>query len=129
MSAAPSSPQPFEGSISAFYEKANHFRVIHADGVYGGGTRAGNFHLAFYSERTPIPREVEFTVTREGDVSPEKVIESKRGLFRELEADVVMSLHGAVNFHTWLGNQLEIVRQQMGISIEDWRRLLSKRQP
>jgi hypothetical protein len=121
MSGHPAEPPTVK--LEAFYEKANFFRVIHSDGVYGGATPQGNMHFAFYSERSAIPRHVEFDVTH-GVPGPERVIEAKKGIFREIEADVVMSFGGALQFYIWLGGQLETMRQALGIPDDAWRNML-----
>ena len=109
--------------VEAFYEKANFFRVIHADGVYGGLTPHGNMHFAFYSERRAIPRRVEFEIV-DGIPGPEKVVEGKDGMFREIEADIIMSFTGAVSFHLWLETQLETMRTQLKITQTDWENMV-----
>lgn len=107
------------GKFEAFYEKGNFFRVIHADGAYGGITPHGNLHFAFYSERSAIPKQVEFDVV-DGLPGPERVIDTKKGLFREIETDVVMSFGTAVQFKFWLEHQLDLLRRQSGVSDSDW---------
>ena len=51
-------------TIRYHYIKSNSFRIVHADGVYGGSTPKGYLHLDFFSERFPIPQLVEHSVNK-----------------------------------------------------------------
>ncbi|HLW54414.1 MAG TPA: hypothetical protein VKW06_16380 [Candidatus Angelobacter sp.] len=42
-------------SVCFHYVKSNYFRVIHADGMYGGLTPCGGIFFALYSDRQPLP--------------------------------------------------------------------------
>jgi hypothetical protein len=97
------------------YIKSQYFRVIHADGVMGGPTPQGSLHFAFYAERPPLPRRVVHKVTPEGmlgDQIPERTV-TRDALIREMDVDVVMRLEVAEQFHTWLGQRLQEMKQQM----------------
>jgi hypothetical protein len=107
-------PEPVT-SINAFYEKGNFFRVIHADGVFGGPSPRGNLTMSFYSERMSIPRQARIPI-KDGIPGPEEVIDTKGGVFRELEATVVMDIANAVGFHQWLGSQISEITKQLGLS-------------
>lgn len=52
------------------YIKSNFFRVVHADGVTGGGTPNGSIHLAFFSERGPIPQREVRSINADGTFQP-----------------------------------------------------------
>ena len=47
-----------EHEVAFDFIKSEYFRVIHADGALGGPTPQGLVHMAFYSERPPIPRRM-----------------------------------------------------------------------
>ena len=60
-----------EGSqpmIAFDYIKGNFFRVIHADGVLGGSTPSGNIHMAFFSDRQPIPKREVYGLKPDGSL-------------------------------------------------------------
>lgn len=97
------------------YIKGNFFRVVHADGAYGGTTPSANINIAFYSERPAIPR-----VTK-GD----EVVETRGGIVRELETNVVMDINTAINLYRWLGGRLEHLRDRLSIPDEDWDKLMN----
>jgi hypothetical protein len=110
-------------NIEVFYEKSNFFRVIHADGIFGGPTPTGGLHVAFYSQRTPLPKKSNLVISSNG-TAVETVTETKVGAFREIEVDVVMDLNVAMSYHLWLASQLKLLRKGVGMSDADWSRHL-----
>ncbi|MBP6821402.1 MAG: hypothetical protein KA368_07650 [Acidobacteria bacterium] len=94
-------------AITFHHIKSNLFRVIHADGVWGGVTPNLNIQLAFYSERNPIPKSVKQEFGHDG--LPGEIIETdgRQGIVREFDTSVVLSLEVAKAFHTWLGKKIE----------------------
>lgn len=101
---------PIPTQIEFHFIKANHFRVIHADGAWFGSNAHGDIHLTFYNERGAIPKKVVLKTNDDGTLASEDLSlrETKNGVVRELEADVVMSLNAANHFHRVLGQNLEI---------------------
>jgi len=94
-------------AITFHHIKSNLFRVIHADGVWGGVTPNLNIQLAFYSERNPIPTSVTQEFGENG--LPGKLIETtgREGVVREFDASVVISIEVAKVFQEWLGKKIE----------------------
>lgn len=94
--------------IRFHYLKAPTFRTVPADGAIGGMTPQGQFHIGFYSERVPIPKETVHEVSAEGALGPE--IRSKRqalvGIVRELQVDIVLSVPEARVLRDWLDAQV-----------------------
>jgi hypothetical protein len=96
------------GEIEFHFEKSRYFRVIHADGAFGGvapGNR--NIHLAIFSERSPLPRTITHRVA--DGLLGEEIIErreTKQGIFREVEADLVMTVEVAVAIRDWLDQRI-----------------------
>ncbi len=85
--------------------KSNFFRVIHADGIFGGMSPRGGIQIAFFSERQPIPQQMCHTINpdtgRLGDELEDQRI-SRDGIVREIEANVIMELTTAKSFLSWL---------------------------
>lgn len=106
-----------------YYEKSNFFRVIHADGAYGGNTPQGDIHIAFYNERHPIPKITSLPLIGNKRAGPEVVKERKEGIFREVEVDIVMNLNTAVAFRIWFDEKIEALRKQQGVSDQDWAKI------
>lgn len=96
------------------YHKANLFRVVHADGVYGGTSPRLQLFVAFYSERFPIPKVLTYETSSTG--APEHEIiserESKEGVFREVEVAVTMDLNAAKGFSVWLNEQVAALEKR-----------------
>jgi hypothetical protein len=91
------------------YIKSAAFRVIHADGIIGGVTPAGNLHLAFYSERAALPRRQAFAINPNGSLGellPDETV-SRNSVIREMDIDVVISRKAAEAMMHWLGERLE----------------------
>jgi hypothetical protein len=105
--------------VEIYYHKSNFFRVVHADGCYGGVTPRGSIHCAFFSERGAIPLRTSLSIV-EGQAATEKTLESKPGLVRELEVDLVMDFNVAVTLYVWLFDKLDALRKAMNIPDEQW---------
>ena len=86
------------------YKKSQAFRVIHADGAYGGTSPRLQLFIAFYSERFPIPTVLTYETSETGapvrELTAER--ESKEGLFREVEVGVTLDINAAKGFLDWL---------------------------
>jgi hypothetical protein len=61
--------------VEVNYQKSGLFRVVHADGFWGGPTPKGNIHFACYSERPAIPRRTTFEV-KDGIPASEQIVET-----------------------------------------------------
>jgi hypothetical protein len=110
--------------VEVYYHKSNFFRVVHADGCYGGVTPRGGLHFGFYSERGAIPLRTALPLAQGKPAGPEEVLESKPGLVRELEVDVVMDFSTAASLYVWLRGHLDTLRQVVNVSDEDWGKIV-----
>ncbi|MGA2248079.1 MAG: hypothetical protein ABSH48_24100 [Verrucomicrobiota bacterium] len=81
--------------------KSTQFRVIHANGVWFGGDMQQNLHLTFFNERNPIPRKLVLNVNSKGNILGEDMTkrDTKEGVVREMEMDVVLSFQAAMELH------------------------------
>ena len=109
VSTEPGEPEKDTPSEIAFHLiKGNLFRVIYVDGVYGGVTPRGDFRVAVFNERNPLPDTMVHSVTSEGTLGPEmperRVV--RNGIVREVEADLVMNYGTAKVVHKWLGEKI-----------------------
>ena len=93
-------------SVVFDYIKSNYFRVIHADGAIGGVTARGYIHMSLFSERASIPKQIKFSVDKNGHLGDEISRETRGTFIREMEADVFMDEDGAVALHQWLGEKI-----------------------
>ncbi|MGV3719837.1 MAG: hypothetical protein ACO1SX_02915 [Actinomycetota bacterium] len=96
--------------------KSNYFRVVHADGVWGGVTAHGFVQMAFWSERTAIPKELTYTFepgSKELKESPEDRT-GREGWVREMEVSVLMDLPTAISFRGWLDEKIKTLGRELG---------------
>jgi len=101
------------------YIKSSSFRVIHVDGAHGGVSPRQKIQMAVFSERSPIPQFTAHQVTPEGsgfkvgkEIEGTKI--SKKGVVREVEAELLMDLETAEAIRTWLGESIQLAKQLRG---------------
>ena len=90
------------------YIKSTSFRVVYADGVWGGLTPRGLIAMSFFSERHPIPKKLVHEITDEGTLGKESSRESRAGIIREVDVEVLMDLAMAKSFRSWLDEKIKV---------------------
>lgn len=102
------------GTVPVHFIKSNLFRVVHADGFWGGATPHGKIQLIPFNERNAIPQRLLLHdvegVARERPGS--RV--GRKGIVRELEVDVLMDLNTAISLRDFLDQQ---IKQLQGILV------------
>ena len=98
--------------LPVHFIKGSSFRVVHASGAWFGGDPQQNLHLTFFNDRTPIPQITVLNLDERGMVLGEDLSqrESKQGVIREMEVDVVFSIQSAVDFYRALGDNLKALK-------------------
>jgi hypothetical protein len=102
-------------TVQFYYQKSNLFRVVHADGAWGGVTPEGNLFFSFFNSRPPIPEMLVHPINDDGSLGediPELKV-SKEGIIREVECGIVMTpqnVKGLIDFLTGRLEQLEKIR-------------------
>jgi hypothetical protein len=112
-----STEEPVPTEITVDYIKSNLFRVIHADGAWGGLTARGTIHMALFSERPTIPQTQVLQVTNEGKLGPPIPEQTKKRpaeLVREVEVEVIMSYETAQALHAWLEDKFNVFEKFIG---------------
>jgi hypothetical protein len=94
------------------YLKSNYFRVIHADGAWGGLSPRGDIHIAFYNERAAIPDVSKLAVSEGKVIAPEEFAASSQ-LVREVEVDVVVDLVTAKGLQAWLTDKIRALEDRV----------------
>lgn len=100
--------------ITFHYIKSNSFRIIHVEGAIGSINPRLNIHMAIWNERASIPTKSVFPIV--GDAIGEEIRnerESKGGLVREIEADLVFDLESAKKLSAWLTTKIAEVEEIM----------------
>ena len=104
--------------IELHYVKSNGFRVVHADGVWGGPTPRGYITMSFYSERLPIPRSMTHELKPPEPNSPDRILgqeiarDSKKGIVREVEVEIMVDLVMAKSLIGWLKEKVQTLEGQ-----------------
>jgi len=90
--------------------KSNAYRVIHADGAYGGLSPRLGIFMALYSERPPIPQSVthEFSGSGLGQELRELRI-TRDAVVREVEVGVYLDVEVAKVVIAWLQEKVRQV--------------------
>jgi hypothetical protein len=105
--AAPQLPS----SVKFHYIKGNFFRVVHADGAIGGLTPSRDIFVSLFSQRSALPKMIEFAVLPNGNLGSETGREGKDGIVREVEIGIVMSATTARELATFLLEQVEAFKE------------------
>ena len=97
--------------LAVNYVKSNYFRVVHADGAWGGLSMSGDIHIAFYNERAAIPDKSKLTVSKQTSqvVIPEE-FEATSQHVREVEVDVIVDLNTAISIRSWLDGKIKTLQ-------------------
>lgn len=95
-----------QDSVQFRYLKSPEFRVVHANGAYGGLTPHAEIHLIIWSERPAIPDAVIHAVEADGTLGKEISVKGEGGAVRECQVDVVLDYGTAKAVHEWLGSKI-----------------------
>ena len=99
------------------YIKSPDYREVACHGALGGPTPQRLIWMSLFSERTPIPRVVEYAVEGipgqevtfiESAVQPTHV-ETRAGIIRHVEVSAYLDIETAKRVHIWLGEQIAIL--------------------
>ncbi|MGH9968160.1 MAG: hypothetical protein ACREBG_10070 [Pyrinomonadaceae bacterium] len=99
--------------ISFNYVKSNLFRVIHADGAWGGLSPRGDIHIAFYNERAAIPDFSKVVFSQSRRLVESETFEASSELVREVEVDVIVDLTTAKALRTWLDTMISALEERL----------------
>lgn len=117
---------PTGAKVLIHYSKAPGFRTIHADGVFGGSSPNGtNLNIGFFSERASFPDMVAHEVEEGGRVNTGREVQrinSRPGVMREIDVNVVMSVEAAKVLRAWLDHHIQGAEEHLsrgpGMGIE-----------
>ncbi len=92
------------------------YRVVHADGAWGGLTPSGGINVAFYAEWKKEPTSIIY------EASDNKLRETKRNgpehVTREIQVEVLMTQAGAQALYKWLRIRLSQAESLKGSGFE-----------
>jgi hypothetical protein len=109
-------------TLQFHYIKSPNYREIACHGVIGNPNPSGKIWVAFYAERSPIPRVVEYSMpsVTEGQTTVQFnevtagapiSIESRRGVIRHVEFTAYLDLEVAERLQKWLGDRIAQIRE------------------
>ena len=118
--AAPKDTSAARFKLPIHFVKSTCFRVIHANGVWYGGDNQGNLHMTFFNERNPIPKTMVVNLDERGAVISEDLSkrDSKQGIVREVEVDIVLSMQVAIELYQTLGENIKAIQAMANIPAE-----------
>lgn len=96
-----------EKGIDIKYMKSHFFRVVHADGAFGGIGPRGDVHMSVYSERYALPDAGRLHAGEIGSLERREEIQSSGQIVRELECDIVFDYVTAVGLRNWLNDKIK----------------------
>ena len=99
--------------VQFHYIKSNQYRVIHADGAFGGITTRGQIHVDLFSERNPIPQTMLHRVHPDGRIGDEIASGTVRkdGVVREVEVGATMDMATAKALIEWLQDKVDVLER------------------
>ena len=113
-------------TFAIHYVKATSYKEAACHGVIGGPTPSRKVYCAFYSERGPVPRAVEYAVAvppgsagfqfNEGEATP-SFVDTRQGVVRNLEAGIYLDVEMAEKLATWLTAQVNAIREEGEINV------------
>ena len=101
------------------YIKSNLYRVIYAEGAYGGPSPRNMISFALYNERAAIPRKSTITIAKDGSVLSEEITDTRGGIVREVEAEIFMGVDEAAELSRWLAKKVEVARALLSEEVPD----------
>lgn len=81
--------------VEFFFEESADFKLIPANGMWGGITTRGDFRLDFFVETIATPESITYPLNPDGTLGPELKRKPSTRYVRRLEAGVLMSLETA----------------------------------
>jgi len=93
-------------NIPIKYRQSPSYKIYHADGAMGGWTPKSNLSVDFFVERASLPEMLVHEITDKGKLG--KIIEQRgdKGISRERQFGVIMSIKTAVELRDWLTQKI-----------------------
>lgn len=98
------------------FEESKDFKLIPANGMWGGITTRGDFRIDFFVETLATPKSIIYPVNSDGTLGKELKRTPADRYVRRLEAGVLMSIESA-----------ELLAGFIKDRIEEYRRLKAKK--
>lgn len=96
------------------YRYAKDYRLVPANGSFGGITPRADIMIHFFEEYYPVPRVVVHEVSPEGKLGQEKARETESLITREIQVGVVLSPAQAESIAKWILDKVETLKKRLG---------------
>lgn len=106
------------GSVRIEFERLSSYRVIPADGAWGGPTPRGQILVNFFVDVPTSPLSVTHGLSGDGQLGPEierspALSEGAPRVSREFEIGVLLSVEDAEGVAHWLLEQVDLLRRDL----------------
>jgi len=92
-----------EKEIKFIHKRSDDYKLIYANGVFGGPTPRGEIVCHFFVEAFDIPESQTFELTKEGKIGKQIKTEAEKvPVTRELKVGIVLRPDVAENVANWL---------------------------
>ncbi|KKL50825.1 hypothetical protein LCGC14_2301630 [marine sediment metagenome] len=91
-----------EKKITFHYEKHPDYKVVYANGAYGGIGPRGEFKIDLFIEHTKIPDEVTYLLVPDGIGPPVNRKPETPPITREIQMGVIMTIGNAKSIVEWI---------------------------
>ena len=95
--------------VSFKYTYAEQFKVLYANGVWGGPNAHGDIVMNFFIERQKPPEETTHIILPEGKLDEKSRTPKKDLLIREFQTSVILNLSIAKSVREWLNDKIEVL--------------------
>jgi hypothetical protein len=110
-------PEPVgeDRQVKFVLTRAADYRIVAANGVWGGVTSRGDFRADFFVESVMTPESVSHLVNPDGKLGRElSRVPSERPYVRELQVGLVLTLEHAESIGRWLVDKVEDFKKRQG---------------
>jgi len=99
------------------YIQSPDYKLVFANGAYGGMTARGNFVMHFFNEYRPPPKEETVTMDREGKVLETKPLwedtdDERPAYLRELIVGVSVPREQAISIANWILEKMAAIESK-----------------
>lgn len=100
--------------IEFFFEYDPGYRIVAANGVWGGITPRGDIQLDFFVERQGVPESVRNRVTDQGGLGDETCRNPEKRITRRLQIGVLLSQEDADTLADFLKEKVARLEKSKG---------------
>ena len=110
-----SNSKPEEQKIDIVFESAPDYKIVSANGIWGGLTPKGDLKVDFFveSQAFPPPGTHTYHTTAEGRAQERSETEKARQVVRRIQVGVIISPHHVESFAKWFAEKAQQIKITM----------------